>query len=98
MKSLSSSPEILRLIRLRPGQPQIEIGRSDTRRYDRHSGRKAPMRLEPHRLAQRRGVRGKRPMNVEIENVVAGVALDVVDFDMHLRAVANVEEAWQRRR
>ena len=89
---------MLRLVRLRPGEPQIELGRPDARRRDRHGDRQPLMRLEPHRPAERVGVRRQRPVDVEVERVVARVALDVVDLDMHLRPVADVEEARQGRR
>ncbi len=56
------------------------------------------MRGELHRPAQSVGVGGQRAVNVEIEPVVARFALDVVDVDMHLRPVAEIEEARQRRR
>ena len=48
------------------------------------------MRGEMHRLAQRVGLGRQRSVNVEIEPVVAGVAFDIVDVDMHLRAVAEI--------
>ena len=53
------------------------------------------MRVELDGLAHRIGVRGERAVDVEIELVVARVALDIVDVDMHLRTVAEVEEAGQ---
>ncbi len=56
------------------------------------------MRVEPHRPAERVGVRRQRPVDVEVERVVARLALDVVDLDMHLGSVADVEEARQGRR
>ena len=55
------------------------------------------MRVELHSAAKRVGVRRQRPMQVEVERVVAGVAVDIVDVDMHLRSVADVEEARQGR-
>ncbi len=55
------------------------------------------MRGELHRPGQRVGLGRQRPVNVEIELVIAGFALDIVDVDMHLRAVAEVEEPRQRR-
>ena len=89
--------EMLRLIGLRPGQPEVEIGRADAGRGDRKRRRLALMRFEPHRLAQRGGLGRQRPMNVEVERVVARLALDIVDLDMHLRTVADIEEARQGR-
>ena len=56
------------------------------------------MRVEMQRLAQRLGVGRQRPVQVEVERVVAGVAVDIVDVDRHLRAVADVEEARQASR
>ena len=50
---------------------------------------------ELHRPAQRVGLGGQRPVDVEIEPVVAGRALDVVEVDVDLRAVAEIEEARQ---
>ncbi len=89
---------MLRLVGLRPGEPEVEFGRPDAGRRDRHRDRQPLMGVEPHRPAERVGVRRQRPVNVEVERVVARVALDVVDLDMHLRPVADVEEARQGRR
>ena len=68
-----------------PGEPEVELGRPDARRGDRHGDRQPLMRVEPHRSAKRVGVRRQRPVDVEVERVVARVALDIVDLDMHLR-------------
>ena len=55
------------------------------------------MRVEMQRAPQRLGVRRQGPMQVEVERVVAGLAVDIVDVDRHLRTVADVEEARQGR-
>ncbi len=54
------------------------------------------MRIQAHRLTQSVRIGGERAMDVEIEPVVAGAAFDIVDVDMHLRAVAQIEKAGQR--
>ena len=36
-------------------------------------------------------------MDVEVEPIVARIALDIVDVDMHFGAVADIEEARQGR-
>ena len=55
------------------------------------------MRGDLDRLAQRVGLGRQRTVDVQIEPIFASFALDVVDVDMHLRAVAEFEEARQRR-
>ena len=37
-------------------------------------------------------------MDVEVELVVARIALDIVDVDMHFGTIADIEEARQSRR
>ena len=53
------------------------------------------MRRERDRPGQRIGFGGQRPVQIEIEPVVARLALDIIDVDMDLRTVAEIEEAGQ---
>ena len=89
---------MLRLIGFRASEAEVEIRGADPARGDRDCCRSALMRVEMQRLAQGFGVRRQRPVQVEVERIVAGLAIDVVDVDMHLGAVADIEEARQRRR
>ena len=87
--------EMLRHVQFRPGQPQIEARRPDARRGERDRHRSALMRVELDGFAHRIGLRDERAVDVEIELVVAGFAFDIVDVDVHLRAVAKAEETGQ---
>ena len=81
----------------RAGDLEVEGRGSDAGGGDRHRHRGALMRVELHRAGQGVGVGRQRPVNIEVEPVIARFALDIVDVDVHLRAVAEVEEARQRR-
>ena len=65
------------------GGSQVKLGHANAGCGDRHGERFALMQIETHRLAHRVGVRRERTVNVEIELVVARLAFDVVDVDMH---------------
>ncbi len=86
---------MLRQVRLGPRESQVEFGDANASRRNRHRQRFALMQVEAHRLGHRVRVGGQRPMDVEVELVLAGVALDIVDVDMHFGAVADIEEARQ---
>ena len=82
--------------RLRPGKLQVEARSPDARGGDGDRHRDALMGLKLDGLAHGVGLRDKRAVDVEIELILAGFAFDIVDIDMHLRAIAEVEEARQR--
>ena len=92
-----AEPEVLGEIRLRPRQSEVKLGDADASRRNRHRQRFALMQVEAHGLCHRVRVGGERPVDVEVELVLARVALDIVDVDVHFRAVADVEEARQGR-
>ena len=55
----------------------------------------APVRVEPQRGAQGVGRNDDRAADVEIDDILAGRALDIVDLHEEARLVADREEARQ---
>ena len=81
----------------RPADAHRDIADADSRRRQRQRNGAALLGVEPYRL--RRGVAGHvDAVALHLDPVVAGLAFDIVDVEMHGAAVAVEQEARQGRR